>query len=228
MAKLANLRPHDHGDHRHRHDRARRRRLRLSDVCARRDADGDTVSYGINDGNNSEVGTGVYTTSGTTLTRNVTRSTNGHAAINLSGTAQVFITPRAEDILLAAAKADQQAASSNALGVTPGVQQQHPSAAKAWCLCNFAGSALASYNVSSMSDIGSGVQTFNWASAFASANYAATATVVATPGGAATSSFTTMIGNAPTAGALTVYTIQLSSFGGVDAGLIGVSAFGGQ
>jgi hypothetical protein len=62
-------------------------------------ADGDIVSYGINDGLNSEVGTGTYTASGTTLTRTVTASTNGNAAINLSGTAQVFITPRREDLL---------------------------------------------------------------------------------------------------------------------------------
>src|ERR1700675_3294978 len=61
-------------------------------------ADGTTVSYGINDGANSEVGTGVYAASGTTLTRTVTKSTNSNAAISLSGTAQVFITPRAEDL----------------------------------------------------------------------------------------------------------------------------------
>src|SRR3954471_12264390 len=61
-------------------------------------ADGDVVSYGINDGSSSEVGTGVYTAAGTTLTRSVTKSTNSNAAINLSGTAQVFITARAEDI----------------------------------------------------------------------------------------------------------------------------------
>src|SRR5947207_3345680 len=61
-------------------------------------ADGTTVSYGINDGANSEVGTGVYAAAGTTLTRAVTKSTNSNAAISLSGTAQVFITPRAEDL----------------------------------------------------------------------------------------------------------------------------------
>lgn len=63
--------------------------------------DGETISYGIIDGSSSEVGTGVYTSSGTTLTRTVTRSTNSNSAINLSGTAEVFVTARAEDIIQA-------------------------------------------------------------------------------------------------------------------------------
>ncbi len=62
-------------------------------------SNGDVVSYAIKDGNNSEIGTGVYTSSGTTLTRSVSKSTNANAALNLSGTAEVFITARAEDFL---------------------------------------------------------------------------------------------------------------------------------
>src|SRR5262245_27223906 len=62
-------------------------------------ANGEVVSYAIKDGSNSEHGTGTYTSSGTTLTRSVTKSTNSDSAINLSGTAEVFITPRKEDIL---------------------------------------------------------------------------------------------------------------------------------
>src|ERR1700688_2139435 len=56
--------------------------------------DGDTVRYAIYDPTNggSEIGTGVYTASGTTLTRVPTSSTNGNAAIFLSGLAPVFIT----------------------------------------------------------------------------------------------------------------------------------------
>jgi hypothetical protein len=61
--------------------------------------DGDVVSYGIKDGAASEVGTGTYTASGTTLTRTVTKSTNSDAALNLSGSAEVFITARAQDFI---------------------------------------------------------------------------------------------------------------------------------
>jgi hypothetical protein len=60
---------------------------------------GDTVTYAIVDGNNREVGRGVYTSSGTTLTRaTILESTNSNLAINLSGNAEVFITAAAEDI----------------------------------------------------------------------------------------------------------------------------------
>jgi hypothetical protein len=61
-------------------------------------ADGDTVTYAIADTNASEIGRGVYTASGTSLTRTVLKSTNSNAAINLSGGAQVFITSAAEDL----------------------------------------------------------------------------------------------------------------------------------
>lgn len=59
--------------------------------------DGQTVSYAIEDGNSREVGRGVYTSSGTTLTRSVLVSTNSNSAINLSGNAQVFLSALAED-----------------------------------------------------------------------------------------------------------------------------------
>ena len=61
--------------------------------------DGDLVGYAVKDGAASEVGYGVYTASGTTLTRTVRKSTNSDAAISLSGSAEVFITPAAEDFL---------------------------------------------------------------------------------------------------------------------------------
>jgi hypothetical protein len=60
--------------------------------------DGDVVRYTIEDGNNFEIGTGTYTASGTTLTRVPYDSSNGGAAINLSGVAVVFVTVAAEDL----------------------------------------------------------------------------------------------------------------------------------
>jgi hypothetical protein len=63
-------------------------------------ANGATVSYAIKDGNNSEIGRGVYTASGTTLTRaTVLNSTNSNNALNLTGSAEVFITPAGLDYL---------------------------------------------------------------------------------------------------------------------------------
>jgi hypothetical protein len=62
-------------------------------------ADGDTVSYSIKDGVQLEVGRGVYTSSGTTLTRSVLKSTNSNSAITLSGAAEVMITALAEDFI---------------------------------------------------------------------------------------------------------------------------------
>lgn len=55
-------------------------------------ADGETVRYVIEDGTAWEIGTGTYTASGTTLTRSVDESSNSDAAINLSGSAVVYVS----------------------------------------------------------------------------------------------------------------------------------------
>jgi len=60
---------------------------------------GDVVAYAIKDGSNSEIGRGVYSSAGPTLARDlIYRSSNAGAAISLSGAAEVFITPAAEDL----------------------------------------------------------------------------------------------------------------------------------
>jgi len=59
--------------------------------------DGNSVRYTIVDTNNWEVGTGVYTHSGTTLSRTLEESSTG-SLLNLSGDQEVFITTSATDI----------------------------------------------------------------------------------------------------------------------------------
>jgi hypothetical protein len=61
-------------------------------------ADGDVVRYVIEDGSDWEIGTGTYTASGTTLSRTVSESSNADAALNLSGSAVVYVSAAAEDI----------------------------------------------------------------------------------------------------------------------------------
>ena len=61
---------------------------------------GQTVRYTIEDGAGFEIGSGVYTSSGTTLTRSVAESSNSDNAISLSGSAEVFITASAADIFV--------------------------------------------------------------------------------------------------------------------------------
>jgi hypothetical protein len=53
---------------------------------------GQVVHYVIEDGTAWEIGTGTYTSSGTTLSRTVEESSNSDAALNLTGSAEVFIT----------------------------------------------------------------------------------------------------------------------------------------
>ena len=61
-------------------------------------ADGDVVRYVIEDGTDWEIGTGTYTASGTTLSRTVAESSNADAALNLTGSAVVYVSAAAEDI----------------------------------------------------------------------------------------------------------------------------------
>lgn len=61
-------------------------------------ANGDKVSYVIEDGVNWEVGQGTYTSSGTTLSRGAISSSNSNNAINASSSATVFLSVLAADI----------------------------------------------------------------------------------------------------------------------------------
>lgn len=58
---------------------------------------GDSVRYVIEDGTSWEIGVGVYTSSGTTMTRTLNESSTG-SLLNLSGDATVYVTAAAADL----------------------------------------------------------------------------------------------------------------------------------
>jgi len=78
---------------------------------------------------------------------------------------------------VAATQAEQEAASSTTVFVTPGRQQYHPSAAKAWAHWNAAATVSASYGLSSIGDNGAGNWTVNFATNFSSANFGITGAI---------------------------------------------------
>ena len=62
-------------------------------------ANGDVVRYVIEDGSAWEIGTGTYTTSGTTLSRTPLQSSASGAAISLTGSAVVYISVIAAQLI---------------------------------------------------------------------------------------------------------------------------------
>lgn len=101
-----------------------------------------------------------------------------------------------KNIPSAAVQADQEAASSTSLFVSPGTQKMHPSAAKAWAKSNPSGTTDAAFGVTSISDDSIGAYTIAWATAFSSANYAVNATVRSSVGGSAATTLISQIDGA--------------------------------
>lgn len=128
----------------------------------------------------------------------------------------------------AATQAQQETATSFLVPVTPGRQQYHPSAAKAWCVVDTAGSVSQSYNVASVTDTGVGIITVLWNVDFSGTAYAPGAQAIATPAGTAGSTLVTHINNSLTA-AQTVFTcVRMSDFLATDPNFWSVHAFGDQ
>lgn len=148
-----------------------------------------------------EEGFGAYTVGSVTLARTTVTANNLGTTAKISFTVapNVFITAMTADLqnaalltsgtlpaarIVFAAQADQETSTSTTLPVNPAVQQFHPSAAKAWVKftnnsINGAQTITASYNVSGVSRTAVGTFTVTFATAFSSANYAASVTNVA-------------------------------------------------
>lgn len=122
----------------------------------------------------------------------------------------------------------QEAGTDNTVLVTPAKQQYHPSASKGWVKADFGGTALGSYNVSSITDTSGGVITVNWATSFSSTNYAVVATAQAAGAGAATTFIAIITEGQVAVGSVQVRAIRMSDGAVTDCNNLHVIAFGDQ
>jgi hypothetical protein len=100
----------------------------------------------------------------------VAPSTSGNV-LTSNGTTWQSTAPSSS--VAAATQAEMEAASSTTVYVSPGRGQYHPGMAKAWLMYNgVTNTILASYNISSVTDNGTGDFTINFTTAFSSADYA--------------------------------------------------------
>lgn len=106
-----------------------------------------------------------------------TATNPGHVELATDAEAQAIadtaraVTP-ANLAAMVATQANQETGTANDRFVSPGRQQYHPSAAKAFCKVNAAATISGvSFNISSVTDTGVGIATFNFTIAFASTGY---------------------------------------------------------
>jgi hypothetical protein len=134
--------------------------------------------------------TGATTMAGLTLTGDITNAgsytlgNDGSATftanltVNGSATIDNQLTVATIAGSVVAAQAGMETGTSTTTVVTPGRQQYHPSAAKAWASVTTSGGTptlAASHNVSSITDGGVGIITINLTTAFSSATYGSVA-----------------------------------------------------
>jgi hypothetical protein len=127
-----------------------------------------------------------------------------------------------------ALQADQETGSSLVLAVTPGRQQFHPSAAKAWAQANFAGTAPASYNVSSVTDTGTGDMSINWTTSFSSTAYCVVATVIFNAAGSTATTLVAQLKNTLSVSAAAINSLRVSDGAVTDGSFICAAAYGDQ
>ena len=122
------------------------------------------------------------------IVRSVSTTQFKLSRVKYDGTAQVSAG------LSAASQAQAEAGTADTVALTPLSANWHPGVAKAWVVVGIVGDIAASYNVASVTDVGTGQTTTNIATDFSSANY--TAVVTAEYGNQAVITIDT----APTAG----------------------------
>ena len=109
--------------------------------------------------------------------QNYTATIGDRVLLRAKSTAVITVHPRKKDgtavvAPTVATQADQETATSTTVLVTPGRQQYHPSAAKAWLQAGTTGNIDASYNITSVTDDGVGLITVTLATDFSGGAYA--------------------------------------------------------
>lgn len=163
----------------------------------------NTCYYCAEDGTDWEVGLGTVTdaTPDTLARTTVLASSNAGAAVNWgAGTRTLFVTLPAskfraigEAVLAAdlpaaadaaqgaielAIQSEMETATDVVRAVTPGRQHFHPGHPKVWCKAGVTANILASYNMTSVTDGGNGLITFN--TNFSSADWCAQISIIDT------------------------------------------------
>lgn len=156
---------------------------------------------------------------------------SGNAERLALGAADTFVGSDGTDTLsvAAATQAEQETGSATNKPVTSGRQHYHQSAVKGWVKSNFDASADASYNVSSVTDIGTGQIGVNWDTDFSSGDYAVVATAKIDPAGSTASTIIAQIRDTGfAAGVSRIDSIRVSDGTSVDATELMVAALGDQ
>lgn len=151
-----------------------------------------------------------------------------------TGTTRVITVPDADITLPSlAAQSDQETSTSTTTYVSPGRQQFHPSAAKAWAYFTVSGGTVTlqkNYNVTSITKNGTGDYTVNFTTAFSDALYAAVVSGPAVSNGTVQCIPAEKSGGTRTTTALQIVMLETGGAGGgaVDGTRISVVCFGDQ
>lgn len=177
-------------------------------------------------------GTGLSATTAYAVLCGGTTTTGNLQSVASVGTAAQVLTsngagalPTFQDLptaSIAASQADQETATSVTTFVSPGRQQFHPSAAKGWCQADVSGGATSSYNVTSVTDGGTGLATINWNVDMSSANHCIVGSAFRTAGAIA-SHFTALA-----AGSCTLQCTNIVGPAAIDPNNFMVVAYGDQ
>jgi hypothetical protein len=131
----------------------------------------------------------------------------------------------------AAVKADQTTATSTVKPVVPAVQQNHPSAAKAWSKVTVSagtGTSTVGYNISSITSVGTGAYTLNFTTAFTTSDFVFAGNAVRVSGNANNALYLNMVRSvAPTTSSIEI-AISDNTPAALDPAWFSVVVFGTQ